>query len=176
MPTILNAGRTILSAGRDAIKYITNNHNTINVSGGAVLGLCLLVVIGNLISIRDIRRQPPIDVSPRVTPSSTTSPPVIPPPEIGPITVKNTSEQNGQSWWNWTVFIDSDPQTLSQIDCVQYTLHPTFPQPIQKVCTNQNNFALTGSGYGSFDIQVRVFLKDGTVRDLPPYWLQGVGQ
>ena len=32
------------------------------------------------------------------------------------------------------VFIQAPPAVLSQIKCVEYTLHPTFPNPVRQVC------------------------------------------
>jgi YEATS family len=77
--------------------------------------------------------------------------------------IKNTSQyigQNGESLWDWTIYIDADPSTLSQIECVQYTLHPTFSDPVQKICDN-NKFAFSARGHGTFVVGVKILFKNG---------------
>src|SRR6516165_7227020 len=57
--------------------------------------------------------------------------------------ISNTSTYAGAGRWDWTIFVDADPNTLEQIDCVEYTLHPTFPNPVRKVCSQpETKFAL----------------------------------
>lgn len=96
----------------------------------------------------------------------------IPKPPVTPITARNTSEYiglhptYGRDWWKWTIYIEADPGTLSQIECVEYTLHPTFPDPIQRVCTSYNNFAFSSNGWGTFEVKIRAIFKNGTERYL----------
>jgi hypothetical protein len=82
------------------------------------------------------------------------------------IKTRNTSHKVSDNLWDWTVFIETDSGTLSSIQCVEYTLHPTFPQPVRTVCTPSNNFALSSQGWGTFEIKVRVIFRDGTERRL----------
>lgn len=53
---------------------------------------------------------------------------------------------------------------LDKIKYVQYTLHPTFPNPIRVVCergpNDQEPFALHGDGWGEFDVGVKVIFVD----------------
>jgi transcription initiation factor IIF auxiliary subunit len=84
-----------------------------------------------------------------------------------PLTVENTSTYVGAGRWNWTIFVDADPDTLAQIDCVQYTLHPTFPDPVRKVCRQpETKFALSSNGWGTFKVKVQVQYKDGRIENL----------
>lgn len=88
-----------------------------------------------------------------------------------PITAKNTAryvgrDQTSNNPWYWTVFIESDPETISQIECVEYTLHPTFNSPVQRVCTPHNGFAYSARGWGTFEIKVKVIFKDGIEKHL----------
>lgn len=62
--------------------------------------------------------------------------------------------------------LEAEPATLAQVRCVEYTLHPTFPNPIQVVCNPQKNFALTASGWGTFEVKLRVLFKDGSILPL----------
>lgn len=82
-------------------------------------------------------------------------------------TVKNTSTYVGDGRWNWTIFVDADPGTLQQIECVTYNLHPTFQNPIQKVCNQPNEkFKYTANGWGTFIVEVRIEFKDGRIETL----------
>ena len=82
------------------------------------------------------------------------------------LAVKNTSRYAGNGRWDWTIFVDANTDTLNRIQCVEYTLHPTFSNPIRQVCTPKNNFTLSTSGWGTFEVQVRVIFQDGSTRNL----------
>ena len=86
--------------------------------------------------------------------------------EFGEIIADNTAKYLGNQLWEWTVFIETDKETLSQIEYVEYILHPTFPNPIRRVSITDNKFALTAKGWGSFEINIRVAFKDNTERHL----------
>jgi hypothetical protein len=95
------------------------------------------------------------------TPRSQTQP--------GLIETRNIATKIGKVRWRWSVFIESDSETLAMIDCVEYTLHPTFPDPVQKICnmgSPTQAFATHATGWGTFKIKLRVFFRDGTIRDL----------
>jgi len=71
--------------------------------------------------------------------------------------------------WEWTVFIQAPEDILGQIHIVEYTLHPTFPNPVVEVREPRSGphaFALTRIGWGTFKLSIRVFLKDGRVQEL----------
>jgi hypothetical protein len=87
------------------------------------------------------------------------------PGKYGKITTNNSATYAGKDRWNWTVFIEADDQTLNQIECVEYRLHPTFPDPVQKVCAKGSEsgkgFFLTANGWGTFTVKLQVIFKDG---------------
>ncbi len=87
------------------------------------------------------------------------------PGKYGKITTNNSATYVGKDRWNWTVFIQADDRTLYQIQCVEYHLHPTFPEPVQKVCTQGSEsgkgFFLTANGWGTFTVKLNVIFKDG---------------
>jgi WD40 repeat protein len=58
-------------------------------------------------------------------------------------TADNVAKSIGDNKWEWTVFIKGDHQDIAKISCVQYTLHPTFPNPVRLICHWDN------SPYGS---------------------------
>ena len=85
------------------------------------------------------------------------------------IYTKNTSTRVNKDRWDWTVFIVGDSSTLNEIKCVEYTLHPTFPDPVRKICTKGSTsgrgFFLSSNGWGTFIIKVKIMFKDGDVRE-----------
>jgi transcription initiation factor IIF auxiliary subunit len=85
------------------------------------------------------------------------------------ISVANTSRYIGERRWEWTVFLQAAPQILDGIQCVEYTLHPTFPEPVRRQCVRGDPrfpFALTTSGWGTFEISIKVLFKRGEERRL----------
>lgn len=87
-----------------------------------------------------------------------------------PIEVKSTAVKNNTGSWDWKIFLESSDDVLNQVRCVEYTLHPTFPDPVREVCDKGNDenqaFILTGNGWGSFEVKVRILLKDGGIQKL----------
>src|SRR3954469_14987285 len=79
-------------------------------------------------------------------------------------TLSNTARSIGDDRWDWTVFLQASAQNLSKVKCVVYTLHPTFPNPVRRVCDRGQGaraFALNSNGWGEFTIHAKVMLKDG---------------
>src|SRR5437879_1455429 len=86
-------------------------------------------------------------------------------------TVDNTAKYS-DGHYSWTLFITGDDNTLRNVDHVEYTLHPSFPTPVQTVRVRGGKcaFALSSTSWGEFKIGVKVFFKDGTSMALK-YWL-----
>jgi hypothetical protein len=80
------------------------------------------------------------------------------------IAVRNWARAKEPGWWDWGVFIDGAPEDVAQVRCVEYTLHPTFPDPVRTVCDSEKRFELSASGWGTFQIAARLLLTDGTVQ------------
>jgi hypothetical protein len=84
------------------------------------------------------------------------------------IDVNNIATYIGNNKWTWTIFVDGSESTMNSIKCVQYVLHPTFPNPVQTICERGNtvgmNFPLTASGWGTFSITVKVIFISGGVK------------
>ncbi len=100
--------------------------------------------------------------------------PVEDPLPIKPDNVATKSETK-EGYWDWTVFIQGPDDILDQVQCVEYTLDPTFPNPVREICdrgTEPHAFALTTSGWGTFPLRIRVFLRDGRVQELPYHLLK----
>jgi hypothetical protein len=86
------------------------------------------------------------------------------------IQVKQDSNYRGNSWWNWSVWLDGTDEELGQIEYVEYTLHPTFPQPVHRIANLETGFQLKTSGWGSFMISLEIKYKDGGSKKLT-HWL-----
>ena len=85
-------------------------------------------------------------------------------PSFADLRIKNTSSYVGAGRWTWTIFVDADPETLRQIRCVEYTLHPTFPDPVRKVCNQpETKFAHSTKGWGIFTVKVNILYKNGRI-------------
>jgi len=63
----------------------------------------------------------------------------------------------------WCVFVDANREQLNAIREVEYTLHPSFPEPVKTINDPTHCFALQSSGWGDFALRVRTTFKDGTV-------------
>ena len=81
----------------------------------------------------------------------------------------NTSRKLGKDRWEWSVFIKAPTQVLRNISCVEYKLPATMPKPNRRICApgaSAQPFAITGSGWGTFDIPILVTFKKGPARYL----------
>lgn len=66
-------------------------------------------------------------------------------------------------YYQWSVEIAASDAVLDRIDYVHYQLHETFPNPNQIVRARESNFRQAGMAWGTFDILIDVFFKDGSV-------------
>jgi len=90
------------------------------------------------------------------------------------LNLENTSLYIGNGRWEWTLYVTGNPKVLNDIKCVEYQLHPTFPNPVQTVCqagAPDKAFALNGSGWGEFNVQATVKLARGSPLKLS-HWLK----
>jgi transcription initiation factor IIF auxiliary subunit len=76
-------------------------------------------------------------------------------------TIQQWEEYEGQDWWHWAVWVEGPDEALDRIDFVEWTLHPTFPNPVRKIGNRASKFRLDTGGWGGFKIVARVQLKDG---------------
>lgn len=77
--------------------------------------------------------------------------------------IEQTEKFEGDEWWSWSVWLDGPKSELEQVKYVEYTLHPTFPEPVVRVTNRSNSFKLSTGGWGVFPIYAQVVRKDGTV-------------
>jgi hypothetical protein len=64
-------------------------------------------------------------------------------------------------WYDWCVFVSGDVSLMASIESVQYTLHPSFPDPMRLVTNRAECFRLYSSGWGVFNIGIKVTFTDG---------------
>jgi transcription initiation factor IIF auxiliary subunit len=76
--------------------------------------------------------------------------------------IQQWEEYQGDNWWKWAVWIEGSDEALDRIDYVEWTLHPTFPDPIRKVRNRSEKFRIETGGWGVFQIRARVQTKDGS--------------
>lgn len=87
------------------------------------------------------------------------------------VSLNNTSTYNKSSErFEWKVFVVANGSTLDSIRAVEYTLHPSFPNPVVLVTNRQTNFALKANGWGEFYIYAKILYRDGRV-ERKKHWL-----
>ncbi len=80
---------------------------------------------------------------------------------------KLLKKEGDRPYYSWKVFVDESDSVLQQIDQVEYTLHPTFPQPHQIREKKEDKFALETAGWGEFTMLIDVKFQDGRVEKVP---------
>ena len=91
------------------------------------------------------------------------------PHETPDLTADNVALSAGNNQWNWTVFLKGDKTKIDGVKCVEYTLHPTFSDRIRMICEQgdaQRPFGVSVTGWGTFQVGIRVFMKDGTHKEM----------
>lgn len=85
------------------------------------------------------------------------------------LSAANVSTYLGNSKWSWTIFLIGPKGVLDTVGYVEYTLHPTFPNPVQRedrTTDPRYPFGLTATGWGTFTVGIKVVFKNGQVREL----------
>jgi hypothetical protein len=91
------------------------------------------------------------------------------PPGPPSLELTSVAQSSPDKRWNWTAYVSGKKEAIERIKCIVYTLHPTFADPVKKVCKTENPlypFALAASGWGTFDLLARVEYKDGSSENL----------
>jgi transcription initiation factor IIF auxiliary subunit len=85
--------------------------------------------------------------------------------------LKNTATYNSGRYL-WTIYVAGDPAAIDDISYVEYTLHYSFPKPVQVIRERGTKcpFALSSNSWGEFEIKARIVLKSGHERTIK-YWL-----
>jgi transcription initiation factor IIF auxiliary subunit len=77
--------------------------------------------------------------------------------------IEQSQKYEGDDWWSWSVWLSGTQADLDAVDFVEYTLHPTFRNPVRTIKTRRNGFRLDTEGWGVFPIHARVCRKDGGI-------------
>lgn len=82
-----------------------------------------------------------------------------------PFQLTNTSsysDRRGKTdWWDWTARIEAtEPDSLADVDYVEYHLHPTFQNPVRRVKAGEGGFPLKSRGWGVFELRARIVFVD----------------
>lgn len=85
--------------------------------------------------------------------------------------IAQDAKYQGNDQWKWSVWLEGTDQELDQVQSVIYTLHPTFPKPVQVKKDPKKKFRLDALGWGEFQIQLAIRMKTGDVRQ-ETHWLR----
>jgi transcription initiation factor IIF auxiliary subunit len=61
------------------------------------------------------------------------------------------------------LYIDATTAELNDVDEVEYTLHPSFPDPVRTSNDRSHAFAIQSEAWGSFNTYVRILTKKGEI-------------
>ena len=75
--------------------------------------------------------------------------------------IKQDASYEGGDRWKWSVWVDAPDEELQQVEYVEYTLHPTFPDPVRHIEDRKTRFRLESSGWGEFTVRALVVNKKG---------------
>lgn len=79
--------------------------------------------------------------------------------------IERATEYQGNDYWRWSVWLSGPATDLDQVKYVEYRLHPTFPNPVRRIDSREDNFKLRSAGWGEFLIYANVATKNGdTIR------------
>jgi hypothetical protein len=89
------------------------------------------------------------------------------------IVVRNTAEPNPslKGYYDWKIFL-SPPEALDEVDKVEYVLHETFTPPIVTVTNRSSGFLLDKSGWGEFQVKVKIYFKNNPEPLVKYHWLR----
>lgn len=113
-------------------------------------------------AVPDVTQAPSVGKQFPASPAPGSLPPLT-------LTASNVATPAGPDRWRWTVFLKGSEEMLNAVECVEYTLHPTFGNRFQTVCQRGDSnqaFALTETGWGTFQVGIRVRARDGRQQEL----------
>lgn len=86
-----------------------------------------------------------------------------------PVSLTNTYAPTAKKgYMNWTVYLKGSTATFASINYVEYTLHPTFPKPVQQIRASKTNpaFSVSASGWGEFELKAKIVFRSPAQRPL----------
>jgi len=82
-----------------------------------------------------------------------------------------TEEKHGEAWFEWCVFVSAPRAVLDTIARVEYTLHPTFADPLRVSHDSQHCFPVYSAGWGAFPLGIEIVFEAGD-RQFARHFLQ----
>jgi hypothetical protein len=83
----------------------------------------------------------------------------------------HTGQRYDHDWYDWCVFASGDEAELQHVTAVEYTLHPSFPDPVRTVSDREHRFAIMSNGWGSFLMNIRIIYDDGH-EEFTSHWVR----
>lgn len=78
------------------------------------------------------------------------------------LSIEQWERYEGEDWWKWAVWLEGSETALNTVKSVEWTLHPTFPNPVRKSSDRNSKFRIETGGWGVFPIVARIHLTDGS--------------
>lgn len=90
------------------------------------------------------------------------------------IQVSNTAQKSAKSgYYDWAIFLTGSDAALDSVSYVQYLLDPTFRDPEVTISDRSTNFRYKATGWGEFEVKVKVVFKSATRKPLQlRHWLK----
>jgi len=85
--------------------------------------------------------------------------------------IAQSSTPKDDAFWRWSVWLEGPTVELDKVEEVTWRLHPSFPEPIQRVRSRNTQFKLSTGGWGEFEIHAEVLRDDGRKERLR-HWLR----
>src|SRR6185437_12713362 len=79
--------------------------------------------------------------------------------------VANNLSYKSPNWWEGSIWLDGPEEELKAIKAVEYTLDPSFPEPVQTKTDPVSKFKLDTATSGPFKLHVRAIHKAEGVPD-----------
>ncbi|MDF3818396.1 C1 family peptidase [Leptospira sp. 96542] len=76
-------------------------------------------------------------------------------------------KRDGQTYYNWTAFLEGSEMDLAKIQTVEYILHPSFKNNQIKINQGKDfGFPMSAIGWGTFPLKAIVYFNDGSKETL----------
>jgi transcription initiation factor IIF auxiliary subunit len=73
----------------------------------------------------------------------------------------SASSNSKKDYYDWQIWIKDGDMSISEVEKVEYLLHPTFPNRLRTTTDQASKFMVKSSGWGEFMIKVMVYTKNG---------------
>ena len=80
--------------------------------------------------------------------------------------IEQTARYLGEDRWAWTVRLAGPADALAAVSRVSWHLHPSFTPSVVEVSDPRDGFALSSSGWGTFELRALLKLHSGAETEL----------